>query len=315
MPATASPAARDRERADAPLECLVIGAGPAGLTAAIYLARYRRRLAVIDSGASRAALIPRTRNMPGFPDGISGRGLLGRLRRQAERFAVQVRDGTVHGLRRDRGGFIATLDDGELHARRVILATGVDDLPAPVLRSRQATLAGVVRWCPICDGFEARDRRIFIVGEHRHGPDHALFLRTYSSDVTLVVQDGTALPEPARQRLRDAGVVLVEREAKTIRACADGGGEVRYRDGSSDRFDVLYPMLGSSARSRLATALDANCNDDGDLDVDANQQTSVEGLYAIGDVVNALNQISVAVAHAALAATAVHNGLPDNPAG
>ena len=80
------------------LDALVIGAGPAGLTAAIYLARFRRRIVIIDSGDSRAELIPVTHNYPGFPDGISGRELLSRLRVQAARYGVQVRPGTVDGL-------------------------------------------------------------------------------------------------------------------------------------------------------------------------------------------------------------------------
>lgn len=298
--------------ADAPLDCLIIGAGPAGLTAAVYLARYRRRVALVDAGASRARLIPETRNMAGFPDGISGRNLLARLRRQAARFGVRAQAATVCRLEHRRRGFTATLeDDRRIETRTVVLATGVADRPPPLRLPQRATLAGIVRWCPICDGFEARDRRVFVLGDAEHGPSHARFLRTYSRDVTLLVLDGR-LHARARKDLAEAGIGLREKPLRRIHCARRDECEVEYADGERERFDLLYPMLGSDARSHIATAIGASCNDSGDLDVDDDQQTSVDGLYAIGDVVNALNQISVGVAHAALAATAIHNRLPQN---
>src|SRR6186713_988641 len=90
------------------LDCLIVGAGPAGLTAAIYLARFRRRIAIYGCGTPRASYIPRTRNYPGFPDGISGDELLDRLRAQAGRYGAQVREARVDSLRREGDGFIAT---------------------------------------------------------------------------------------------------------------------------------------------------------------------------------------------------------------
>jgi len=83
-------------------------------------------------------------------------------------------------------------------------------------------------------------------------------------------------------------------------------------DGSVHRFDTVYPVLGSDAQAQLATMLGAAVDDNGELHVDGKQQTSVDGLYAIGDVVSALNQISVAVGHAAIAASAIHSRLPHN---
>lgn len=299
------------ERRD-PLDSLIIGAGPAGLTAAVYLSRYCRRIALVDAGESRARLIPQTRNMAGFPDGISGRHLLGRLRRQAARFGTDVRTATVCRLSRRRHGFSATLDDGSrIDARTVVLATGVADRPPPVRLPRSATLDGTVRWCPICDGFEARDRRVFLLGDADKGPSHARFLRTYSRDVTLLVLDGE-LGREARRQLDQAGIGLREQPIRRIHCSGRGPHHVEYADRSREPFELLYPMLGADARSDIATAIGATCTDAGDLEVDREQQTTVDGLYAIGDVVNALNQISVAVAHAALAATAIHNRLPRN---
>src|SRR4051794_3411317 len=112
--------------------CVVVGAGPAGLTAAIYLARFRRDLLVIDSGASRAARIPRSRNHPGFPRGVRGATLLSRMRRQAETYGARIEPGQVDGLETDAEGFRLTTAEGPVLARKVILATGVVDNEPPI---------------------------------------------------------------------------------------------------------------------------------------------------------------------------------------
>src|SRR5689334_18362271 len=100
------------------LDALIIGAGPAGLTAAIYLARFRRSVALVDGGQSRARYIPRTRNYPGFPDGISGEELLERLRQQAARYGANVTPGLVTSLVREGDAFVAETGDATIRARR-----------------------------------------------------------------------------------------------------------------------------------------------------------------------------------------------------
>lgn len=109
-----------------PLDCLVIGAGPAGLIAALYLARFRRHVALVDAGHSRAELIPTTHNCPGFPQGISGRELLQRLKEQTFQYNVPIHRGRVTELTRD-GLFTARIDNEHHRARTVLLTTGVVD--------------------------------------------------------------------------------------------------------------------------------------------------------------------------------------------
>src|SRR3954470_17333930 len=114
------------------IDCLIIGGGPAGLTAAVYLARYRRRVVLVDEGESRAALIPKTRNYPGFADGIEGSSLLNRLRRQAETYAVSFTAGRVETLVKDGDHFMARTGGSTHRASRVILATGLKDTAPPM---------------------------------------------------------------------------------------------------------------------------------------------------------------------------------------
>jgi len=294
------------------LDCLVIGAGPAGLTAATYLARYRRKVKVIDGGASRARWIPASHNCPGFPFGVAGNDLLQRFRTQAEEFAVPIMSTRIDTLTRDGDEFVAGDGKQSWRARQVILATGVIDRLPGMDDVEQAIASGVLRLCAVCDGYEARNDAIAVLGTAEVALGHAQFLRTFSRRVTALVCQGVGpFDEALRQRADASGIVL--RGAPTRLELRDGACHVSYADGSGEWFDTLYPVLGADAQSALAQALHADVDESGDLHVDGCMQTSVDGLYAIGDVVSGLNQISVAVGHAALAATAVHRRLPPNP--
>ena len=294
------------------LDCLVVGAGPAGLTAAIYLARYRRDFIVLDGGPSRAALIPLTHNFPAWPQGVSGEKLLARLREQALAHEARIEQARVECLQRDGDGFVAVAGERRWRAANVVLATGVVDRHPDWPGLHEATLAGLLRWCPICDGFEMLDKDIALVTAAGSGLGHAKFLRTYSPRVTLVaLSDQEGLDAEGVAQLEAAGIGL---EARPLLGFEPRGKRValRFADGGEREFDAVYPMLGCKVQGELATQLGAGCNDAGDLLVDAHQCTSIDGLYAIGDVVSDINQISVGTGHAAIAATAIHNRLARN---
>ena len=292
------------------MDCLVIGAGPGGLTAAVYLARYRRDFLVVDAGASRAGWIPVSHNLPAFPDGIPGPELLARMRAAAERHGARVEAGEVRRLERAGDGFAADLGGRTVTARRVLLATGVDDVQPELPDLGDAVRRGLVRVCPICDAYEARDRKVAIIGYGRCRVREALLLRTYTTDLTLLTLGRELeLTGEERAELREAGVRLVEEPVAGIAAEGDRVAAWRMRSGAEHRFDVLYTALGLRARSGLATALGAGHDGDGALVVDEHQRTSVPGLYAAGDVVRGLGQVSVATGQAAIAATAINNSL------
>ena len=293
-----------------PLDCLIIGAGPAGLTAAIYLARFRRRVALYDAGSSRASYIPTTRNYPGFPDGISGDELLARLRAQAGRYGASVTEGLVERIERRGDGFVATVGKGEVAARTLLLATGLVDKAPEMANLREAIDAGAIRLCPICDGHEVIDRDVAVYGPAASALSHALFMRTFTDRLTLLVPRGDApLDASGREVAARGGIDYVESPVRAIALGADRRAHVKLEDGGERSFATVYPSLGCRQRSELALALGARANDEGEILVDAHQQTSVPGLYAAGDVVAALNQLSVAVGHAAIAATAIHRSL------
>jgi len=292
------------------LDCLIIGGGPAGLAAATYLGRYRRAALVIDAGASRAAKIPLTHNYSGFK-GIAGPDLLARLRQQAMMYGTKVQAGRVTSLRRVANGFVAGVEGREIEARFVLMATGlVDEAPViegdPDLGSIEA-----IRYCPICDGYEAMDRKVGVLGNLQDGGKKALFLRTYTRDVSLFSTDDIVRCADS-DKLIDAGIAIFP-NAGPIAVAGNDQLSVRLEDGTEQHVDCLYPALGCAVRSDLALALGAMGDDVGCLEVDGHQQTTVDGLYAAGDVVTDLHQLSVAIGHAAVAATRIHNRLPFNP--
>ena len=289
-------------------DCLIIGGGPAGLTAAIYLARFRRNVLLVDDGQSRARLIPESHNYPGFPDGISGPKLLAELREQAETYGARLQNGRVNALRKDGEVFVADVGGDEIRARHVLLASGIVDEAPDLPGLKDAIYRGALRFCPICDGFEALDKRIGVLGPLHTAAPKAEFLRTYSSDVLLLPTEDA--PKERADELKRAGIMVEERLLDVERS----GEQISavFAHGRRLPVDVLYPALGCAVRSELATNLGARCNDQGNLHVDDKQRTSVAGLYAAGDVVTDLHQISVATGHAAIAATAIHNSLPRN---
>jgi len=155
-------------------DCLVVGAGPGGLTAALYLARFHRDCLVVDAGASRASLIPRSHNYPGFPPGISGDALLARLREQATGHGARIERGHVERIEPHAEGFTAHYDGRICIARRIILATGVEDTLPQMPDARAAIAMGSLRLCAICDGYEVHGDNVAVYGEAEDTIRHAV---------------------------------------------------------------------------------------------------------------------------------------------
>lgn len=289
-------------------DCLIVGGGPAGLTAATYLGRFRRRVIVVDAGESRAKWIPVSHNCPGFPDGIAGVDLLERLRQQALMGNVDLIADTVTALRHERDDFVAAAS-APIRARAVLIATGIVDTLPPIPDVTNMIESGALRLCPICDAYEVIDRRIAVIGPADQAAKKAVFLRTYSNDVTLLVTEPISDLDPgASELLKRADVTVEECLPDSVRAEAHGA-LVSLPDGRTLSFDTIYPAMGCTMRSKLAIDLGAAFDESGNLVVDSHQRTGIAGLYAAGDVVDEINQIAVAFGHAAIAAVDIHSYL------
>jgi thioredoxin reductase (NADPH) len=297
---------------DKPLDCLVIGGGPAGLTAAIYLSRYHLDIMVVDGGKSRAAWIPTSHNHAGFPDGINGQELLNRMKLQAQRYGTRIEDGQVTRIERDEdsGLFTAEWGSGPIEARTVLLATGVTNRRPPMDEDAHADALtrGLIRYCPICDGYEVTDKKIGVIGTGGRGTAEVLFLRSYTADLTMIAPDGPhELDGEDRVRLAEAGVALIDGPIEAIEPGEKGISVAA--DAQLVEFDSVYPALGSDTNTQLAEMLGASQAGDDCVHVDSHQRTSVPGLYAAGDVVLGLDQISHAMGEGGVASTTIRNDL------
>ncbi|SFH41689.1 thioredoxin reductase (NADPH) [Palleronia marisminoris] len=301
----------ERRTNETDVDVVVIGGGPAGLTAATYLARFRRRFIVFDSGASRASRIPVSHNLPGFPDGIPGNTLLSRMREQAMRYGSRIVSDTVHRLRRDPdGSFLAETSAGTVRSRMVLLATGCVDREPDLPDIPEATRNGFLRYCPICDAYEVTGQKVAIIGYGACSLREALLLRGYTDDLTLLTLGRPMEFSPQdRKGLRDAGVRVIDVPVRQF-GLADGAIDSWHMEGGEKHsFDAVYSALGRDVRSELARAVGAEGDAEGALIVDDHQRTNVPGLYAAGDAVKGLAQVAVATGQAAIAATDINNQL------
>jgi thioredoxin reductase (NADPH) len=293
------------------LDCVVIGGGPSGLTAALYLARFDRRFIVIDDGDSRAAWIPESHNIPLFTQGIGGREILRRQREHVEAYGVRIVAAKATGLTRRDASFAVSFarPDGApqtVSARFVILATGVADIPPRMPDVEAAVERSLIRYCPICDGYEAKGKNVGVIGFGSQGLGEACFIaRTYAAKVTLLsFHEPLRLTGEERERLAEHGIGLI---AEPIKSLSCEGGKIAAHGAAQYDFDVVYSALGVRCRSHLAGSLGAERDEAGALKVGEHAETTVPGLYAAGDVTQGLNQIVVGMGQAARAATHIHN--------
>lgn len=292
-------------------DCIIVGAGPAGLTAAIYLARYYLSIRLFDCGTSRASWIPTSHNHAGYPDGINGNELLARMREQAEKYGAVVEPKRVTDLAKVGGKFVVTCSQETYEARSVLLATGVVNNRPEGIDDQlhdEALSRGLLRYCPVCDGYEVTDKKVAVIGTSDHGTAEAQFIRTYTRDVTLISPHGDHdLNEACSAQLDQAGIRRVAGPCGGYAIEADQLA-LDTADGRM-RFDSVYPALGSMVRSGLAQKVGAKVTDQDCIIVDDHMETSIPGLFAAGDVVVGLDQISNAMGQAGVASTTIRNHL------
>ena len=270
------------------------------------LRRHRQRHAA-------GGLDPDEPQHPGFCRWHLRQDILARTRTNLEQYGAAIQSGRVTGLQKQPDRFIAVVEDNDggmeqIAARRVVLATGSVDIEPDLPDMPNAVQRGLVRYCPICDGYESRDRKIAVIGYGAHGIGEAVFIaRTYSHDVTLLTLGQALELNPEQQaRLDEHDIKIVESPVESLEIEDDRISAV-HMGGKEHRFDVLYSALGLKYRSDLAISLGAEHDPSGGLIVDSHCQTTVKGLYAAGDIVRGLDQIVVGMGHAALAATHIHN--------
>jgi len=291
-------------------DALVIGGGPAGLSAAVYLGRACRSVAVVDCkrpGRSDYAQV--NHNYLGFPEGIAALELSARGREQAERFGARFYEAEVARLWQAEGLFAAEAPGGLiLHGRAVVLATGVEDR-WPAFPGHEEFVGRTMHWCIVCDGYEMQGQRVVVAGNDEETARTACRLLRFTERVTLLTNDGSLGLRPAIVRhLDDRGIRVVVGRIVGARAKERGVFEAVLLEGGGElELDHLFSHQGAAANSALARALGVELSPGGYIRVDTEGWTSLPGVYAAGDVTRLFaHQIATAVHEGAAAATALN---------
>ncbi|MHB0999340.1 MAG: NAD(P)/FAD-dependent oxidoreductase [Armatimonadota bacterium] len=294
-------------------DCAIIGAGPSGLHTGTYLGRYRRHTIIFDGWKRRAEWIPVTHNFPAIPEGITGQDLLNRMTEQCKLYGAEIRNEPVEAVEGTDGVFLINGTKSEISAKKIVLATGVCDVP-PHIPNAAHYKGQTIRHCPLCDAYEARDQKIVVFGHHDKAARQSIWLSSYTNDLTILTM-GLSTKDDINPELRrildqlhidiyESPVEHIEEKGKTL-------GDITLEDGTLIK-DVFrgYSAMGLMPNSSLAESMGVLLDSEGYIITDNHQKTNIEGVYAVGDIVSGeLGQISVAVGHAATAATSVHNSM------
>ena len=282
-------------------DSLVVGAGPAGLSAALQLARSNRQVAVVDGGSGRSTFRQVNHNYLGFPGGIAAQDLRRLGREQVAAYPVAFIDEDVASVRRRNSVFEAELySRRRLKARTLVLATGVTD-NFPTVPDWQEYVGRSLFWCIVCDGYAARGKRVIAVGNHDEAAVTALQFLQFTATVSVLTNSPDCDMSPRlRRRLRDHGIPLMIGEISEF--LGDDGilGEVALADGTRLTADFVFSLQGGTPNNALAKEVGAPLAKDGSVIVDEDQKTKIPGLFAVGDLADG---------HAHQIATAVHEGL------
>lgn len=290
-------------------DAVIVGGGLAGLSAAVYLGRSRRKTLVIESGRSMAVWEADVQNYLGFPDGIAGSLLLERGRAQALRFGAQFKTDEVTVIRRMDSEFEVEAREGRYRAKRVLLATGLTHLPPDIPGAREC-LGQSLFFCKDCDAFRVQGRRIAIIGRNNEAAEYALAMLMYSPNVVIATNGKAARWDAAQQRwLEEYGIPV--HEAKILRFIHDRGRlcALVLEGERSLSIDCAFTTRGDVYHTRLAEGLHATLNEAGEVEVDQYMRTSVPGLYAAGCMTPANCQMIIAAGQGATAGQAINRDL------
>ncbi len=290
-------------------DVIVVGAGPAGLNAALLLGRCRRRVLICDTGRPRNAA---AQALHGFltDDGIAPAELLRRGREQLRRYeTVELRDIAVTNVTRADDRFEVTLGDRtRFSSRRMLLATGVVDLLPPI-PGIEAFYGRSVHHCPYCDGWEVRDQPLAIYGRGASGRGLALELTAWSKDLVLCTDGPSGLTEEDLARLTRNGIAVREERIARLEGNEGMLERIEFVDGAALPRRALFFSTGERQHSDLPAKLGCDFTHHGAVRTTEYEATNVPGLYVAGDASRRVQLAIVAAAEGAQAAFAINTAL------
>ncbi len=267
-------------------DSLIIGGGPAGLSAAIYLARYNRSCVVIDHMRGRWQSHEVNENYLGFPRGVPARKLRELGRRQALRFGAEYHRGKVTSIRKEGDVFIARAGKQTFEGRTVILATGVVD-NLPDIGNTEDYWGKTLFWCITCDGWKVRGKRVVVVGKNDNAAISTMQFLNFTDKLALVTnctEDECGFTKDGLDRLKKAGIPIYTSPIDQAEGEDGIMSAVVLKDGTRVETDFMFNQQGCAPRMDLAKQLKLKLSPTGYIEIDAEQRTNVPFVYAAGDV-------------------------------
>lgn len=291
-------------------DTIIVGGGPAGLSAALVLGRCRRKVLLLNAGKSRNA---RTHATYGFltRDGIKPAEFIGIAREQLSRYdtvellEAEAADAKCLGESR----FEVTLADGtRFNSRSLLLATGVvDEIPA--IEGLDPLYGCSVHHCPYCDGYEARDQPIAVFGRGEKGKGLALELTAWSRDLVLCTDGASELETDDLERLKRNGIEVREEKIKRLEGTDGVLERIVFTSGETLPRRAMFFSTGHHQRSDLAERLNCKFTEKGAVETGEYEAAGIPGLYAAGDTSRHVQFVIVAAAEGAQAAFAINTML------
>jgi thioredoxin reductase len=291
-------------------DVVIIGGGPAGLSAALVLGRCRRRVLVCDDGHPRNA---RACAVHGYltRDGIAPLDLLRLGRDELVPYGIEWTQGTARDIHRNGGTFDVELESGDrLPAHAVLIATGVRD-HLPDLPGIADCYGASVHHCPYCDGWESRDRVIVALGEQISPAGLALSLKTWSSRIVACTNGRARISRTHRQQLEAQGIALYEAAISRVEGEAGQVQRIVFADGSSIACDTIFFTAPQSQQCELARRVGCEFTRKGTVKTDHLGKTCVPGIYVVGDASRDVQFVIVAAAEGAKAGVAINQALQE----
>lgn len=290
-------------------DVIIVGAGPAGLSAALVLGRCRRNVLVCDSGQPRNAA---SHGLHGFitRDGIEPKEFLRIAREQLSRYeTIELRDATVVAGLRENDRFVLTTADGShIASRKLLLATGVVDELPPVEGLDQFYGTSVFH-CPYCDGWEMRDQPIAIYGRGENGSGLAVEMTLWSRDLVLCTDGPSELTGEHREKLAKFKIPVREDRIARLEGKDRVLEQIVFETGENLARRAMFFSTGWKQRSDLADSLGCQLTKEGCVDTGEYEATSVHGVYVAGDASRMVQFVIVAAAEGAQAAVAINKEL------
>ena len=290
-------------------DVIIVGGGPAGMSAALILGRCRRKVLLCDAGEPRNAA---SHALHGFltRDGIPPKEFLKIAREQLAQYTtVQLESIEVTDAVSRAPGFEVSLSDGrKVSCKKLLLATGVTD-SLPEVRGTEKFYGRSIFHCPYCDGWEFSDKRIVAYGIDKRGQGLALKLLNWTSDVTLCTDGRAKLTLKQKAELSRKQIALNEKKLDRFEGTEGVLRRIIFDDGSTLDCDAVFFALDQHQRSHLPEKLGAEMTDKGNVKTGDYESTAVPGLFVAGDASEELQLVILAAAEGAKAAFAINTAL------